>query len=152
MAKFAIVDSEKIGKDVAYEPPLVIVADRPPDPLGGQRNCEIRRVRDEGVNLLTVVANEAYSDYARGLQQEYVADGTMPALAQLKTQGAMAQYALSVDPSLTAAAHASSCPSVVEPAGPVDGCRDRMVPRSARAVDDRRDRRDGPDGHGRPVG
>jgi len=37
----------------------------------------------------------------------YVADGTMPTLARLKAQGAMAQYALSVDPSLSAAADAS---------------------------------------------
>jgi type III restriction enzyme len=36
------------------------------------------RVHDDGVNLLTVIANEAYADYARGLQQEYVADGVAP--------------------------------------------------------------------------
>jgi len=37
----------------------------------------------------------------------YLADGTMPNLARLQKQGAMAQYALSVDPPLTAPAHAS---------------------------------------------
>ncbi len=39
--------------------------------------------------------------------QEYLAGGTMPNLARLKAQGAMAQYALSVDPPLTGPAHAS---------------------------------------------
>ncbi len=37
----------------------------------------------------------------------YMAMGTMPALAGLKAQGAMAEYALSVDPSLSAPAQAS---------------------------------------------
>ena len=42
-----------------------------------------------------------------GRVQGYLADGTMPALARLAGQGATAQYALSVDPSLAAPAHAS---------------------------------------------
>jgi predicted AlkP superfamily phosphohydrolase/phosphomutase len=39
--------------------------------------------------------------------QAYMADGTMPALAQLGAQGTLAQYALSVNPPLTATGHAS---------------------------------------------
>lgn len=36
------------------------------------------RVHDETVNVLTVVANESYHDYAGSLQREYVADGDAP--------------------------------------------------------------------------
>ena len=36
------------------------------------------RVYDEEVNVLTVVANESYHDYAEHLQNEYVADGDAP--------------------------------------------------------------------------
>ena len=36
------------------------------------------RVHDEGVNILTVVANESFTAYARGLQQEYVSAGDAP--------------------------------------------------------------------------
>jgi type III restriction enzyme len=36
------------------------------------------RVHDEEVNVLTVVANESYHDYAARLQNEYVADGDAP--------------------------------------------------------------------------
>ncbi len=42
-----------------------------------------------------------------GRVQGYLADGTMPVLARLAAQGAAAQYALSVDPSLAFPAHAS---------------------------------------------
>jgi len=36
------------------------------------------RVRDEEINVLTVVANESYREYAARLQGEYVADGDAP--------------------------------------------------------------------------
>ena len=36
------------------------------------------RIHDETVNVLTVVANESYQEYARRLQGEYVADGDAP--------------------------------------------------------------------------
>ncbi len=36
------------------------------------------RVRDDTVNILTVVANESFSAYAQGLQQEYTATGDAP--------------------------------------------------------------------------
>ncbi len=36
------------------------------------------RVFDDGVNVLTVVANESYASYAEGLQEEYRADGDAP--------------------------------------------------------------------------
>ncbi|MDW8318419.1 MAG: DEAD/DEAH box helicase family protein [Anaerolineae bacterium] len=36
------------------------------------------RVRGDEINVLTVVANESYRDYARRLQQEYVEDGDAP--------------------------------------------------------------------------
>ena len=39
--------------------------------------------------------------------RDYMADGTMPNLARLAREGAMAQHSLSVDPSLRAPAHAS---------------------------------------------
>ncbi len=42
-----------------------------------------------------------------GRVQGYLADGTMPSLARLKDQGAMAPYALAVDPALAAPAHAA---------------------------------------------
>ncbi|MDW8395612.1 MAG: DEAD/DEAH box helicase family protein [Anaerolineae bacterium] len=38
------------------------------------------RVHDEAINVLTVIANESYDDYALRLQQEYVEDGDMPPL------------------------------------------------------------------------
>ena len=36
------------------------------------------RIHEEGVNILTVVANESYRSYAQKLQGEYVADGDAP--------------------------------------------------------------------------
>ena len=41
-------------------------------------NQQGERVPDEEVNLLTVVANESFTAYASGLQQEYVAAGDTP--------------------------------------------------------------------------
>lgn len=38
-------------------------------------NCEGVRVHDPEINMLTVVANESYEEYARGLQQEFVDAG-----------------------------------------------------------------------------
>ncbi|NMB82011.1 MAG: DEAD/DEAH box helicase family protein [Ignavibacteria bacterium] len=38
-------------------------------------NQEGERVTDEGINILTVVANESYEDFVNGLQNEYIEDG-----------------------------------------------------------------------------
>ncbi|MCS3856416.1 MULTISPECIES: DEAD/DEAH box helicase family protein [Salinibacter] len=38
-------------------------------------NQKGERIFDDKVNILTIVANESYEDYARGLQQEYEEDG-----------------------------------------------------------------------------
>ena len=56
-----------------------------------------------GPRVVVVSLDGAQADRVRG----YLADGTMPALAGLAGRGATAQYALSVDPPLTAPAHAS---------------------------------------------
>lgn len=40
-------------------------------------NQQGERILDDDVNVLTVVANESYSDYAKALQDEYVTDGEM---------------------------------------------------------------------------
>ncbi len=60
-------------------------------------------VAESGPMVVVLSLDGARADLTQG----YMADGTMPALARLEAQGAMAQYALSVDPPLTAAAHAS---------------------------------------------
>ncbi|MEM9339276.1 MAG: DEAD/DEAH box helicase family protein [Bacteroidota bacterium] len=41
-------------------------------------NQEGQRVQDEGVNVLTVVANESYESYCEQLQSDYVANGDVP--------------------------------------------------------------------------
>jgi predicted AlkP superfamily phosphohydrolase/phosphomutase len=53
--------------------------------------------------VVVISLDGAQADRVRG----YMADGAMPNLARLASQGTMAQYAHSIDPSLTAAAHAS---------------------------------------------
>ena len=41
-------------------------------------NQDGERVNDEGVNILTVVANESYESYCEQLQNDYMEDGDMP--------------------------------------------------------------------------
>ena len=41
-------------------------------------NQKGERIHDEDVNVLTVVANESYREFAEKLQQEYVATGDAP--------------------------------------------------------------------------
>jgi len=53
--------------------------------------------------VVVISLDGAQADRVRG----YLTDGTMPTLARLAARGAIAEYALSVDPSLTAPAHAS---------------------------------------------
>ena len=54
-------------------------------------NQQGERVTDEEVNVLTVVANESYSEYAAALQSEYVADGEVapPAPSNARKQWAI---------------------------------------------------------------
>lgn len=46
-------------------------------------NQQGQRVRDEDVNVLTVIANESYQSFARGLQQEYEDECGIPFKAEL---------------------------------------------------------------------
>ena len=41
-------------------------------------NQDGERINDEGINILTVVANESYESFVDGLQQEYREDGDIP--------------------------------------------------------------------------
>ncbi|GAG14676.1 unnamed protein product, partial [marine sediment metagenome] len=53
--------------------------------------------------VVVLCLDGARSDYV----DKYIADGTMPNLAKLVERGVKAEYAQSIDPTLTAAAHAS---------------------------------------------
>ena len=97
--------TEDTSFDTIAEPDLILIGQKLwiPDPAESGEIIpdlgEIRRA--ERVVILSM--DGARDDWVDG----YVAGGTMPNLAWLAARGAMAEYAQTIDPSLTAAAHVS---------------------------------------------
>ena len=97
--------SEDTTFDTIADPNLIFVGQKLWIPDGAESGeiipdlGEVRRA--ERVVILSV--DGARDDWVDG----YVADGTMPNLASVGQHGAAAEYAQTIDPSLTAAAHVS---------------------------------------------